>query len=68
MKKHCCDDMAYHENFKCEIHEKPFECPDKLVIYYEKDNEYGLIIHDGGSSSIEILFCPWCSKKLSEGK
>ncbi|MFD4932304.1 DUF6980 family protein [Peribacillus butanolivorans] len=68
MKKHCCDDMAYHANFKCEIHENPFECPDKLVIYYEKDNEYGLIIHDGGSSSIEILFCPWCSKKLSEGK
>ncbi|WP_430089062.1 DUF6980 family protein [Peribacillus butanolivorans] len=68
MKKHCCDDMAYHANFKCEIHENLFECPDKLVIYYERDNEYGLIIHDGGSSSIEILFCPWCSKKLSEGK
>ncbi|MFB7640365.1 DUF6980 family protein [Peribacillus butanolivorans] len=27
-------------------------------MYYDKDNEYGLIIHDGGSSSIEILYCP----------
>ncbi|WP_412762571.1 DUF6980 family protein [Priestia aryabhattai] len=26
--------------------------------------EYGLIIHDGGSSIIGISFCLWCGKKL----
>lgn len=64
MKKHCCEDMDYHANYKCEIHDEPFECPDQLVVFYEQDSKYGLIIHDGGSSSIEILFCPWCGKEL----
>ncbi|MDQ0273681.1 DUF6980 family protein [Cytobacillus purgationiresistens] len=64
MNKHCCNDMTYHANFKCDIHKDLFECPDKLIFFHERDNDYGLIIHDGGSSSIEILFCPWCGKKL----
>lgn len=64
MKKHCCEDMDYHANFKCDIHENSFDCPDKIIIFDEKDNDYGLIIHDGGSSSIGIDFCPWCSSKL----
>jgi len=29
-------------------------------------NEYGLIVHDGGSSSITIEFCPWCGTQLPE--
>lgn len=56
--------MAYHVNFKCDVHENPFECPDKIIIFDEKDNDYGLIIHDGGSSALEITFCPWCGSKL----
>lgn len=64
MKKHCCEDMTYHANFKCDIHENPFECPDKIIISDEKHNDYGLIIHDGGSSSIGIAFCPWCGSTL----
>ncbi|MGF9772950.1 hypothetical protein ABEX30_10920 [Priestia aryabhattai] len=64
MDKHCCEDMKYHANFNCDIHEDPFECPDKLILFNKRDNEYGLIIHDGGTSVIGILFCPWCGKKL----
>ncbi|MGG3197648.1 DUF6980 family protein [Priestia aryabhattai] len=64
MNKHCCEDMRYHANFNCDIHEDPFECPDKLILFDKRDNEYGLIIHDGGTSVIGILFCPWCGKKL----
>ena len=64
MQKHCCEDMDYHANFECDLHASPFECPDKIIIFDEKDKDYGLIIHDGGTSSIEINFCPWCSKKL----
>ena len=65
MKKHCCEDMDYHANFKCDIHENSFDCPDKLIIFDEKDNDYGLIIHDGGFSSIGIDFCPWCGKIIN---
>ena len=56
--------MEYHANFKCDIHENPFDCPDNIIVFSEKNRRYGLIIHDGGSSSIEINFCPWCGKKL----
>ena len=64
MKKHCCVDMAYHANFECDIHKNPFKCPDKIIIFDEKDNDYGLIIHDGGTSSIGISFCPWCGSEI----
>lgn len=64
MKTHCCEDMDYHVNFKCDMHSDPFEYPDKIIFFNDKDNDYGLIIHDGGSSSISIKFCPWCGSKL----
>ncbi len=40
MKKHGCEGMAYHANFECEIHENPFECLDKIIIFDEKNNDY----------------------------
>jgi len=64
LEKHCCEDMKYHANFECELHETAFDCPDKIIIYDEKDNDYGLIIHDGGTASISISFCPWCGMEL----
>ncbi|MBE5099767.1 hypothetical protein IGH99_11360 [Bacillus aryabhattai] len=64
MKKHCCDYMNYHANFTCDIHSDPFDCPDNLILFDKTNKEYGLIIHDGGSSIIGISFCPWCGKKL----
>lgn len=39
-----------------------------LIAYRAKFDEYGLIIHDGGSSSITINFCPWCGTRLPESK
>jgi hypothetical protein len=54
----------------CDLHPDRFECPDALVNYgrsereSESGNHYGLIIHDGGSSSISIAFCPWCGTRL----
>lgn len=44
MKKHCCEDMHYHATFKCDIHENPFDCPDTIILFDEKNNDYGLII------------------------
>ncbi|MGI8350302.1 DUF6980 family protein [Niallia circulans] len=35
------------------------------MLFNEKDHDYGLIIHDGGTSSIGIEFSPWCRSKLA---
>ncbi|WP_438362001.1 DUF6980 family protein [Niallia circulans] len=35
------------------------------MLFDEKDHDYGLIIHDGGTSSIGIEFCLWCGLKLA---
>lgn len=48
----------------CDQHPDRFDCPDCLVNYRPKFREYGLIIHDGGSSIIRIRFCPWCGSAL----
>ena len=53
------DDLAQ----TCDIHESRYDCPDALIQFVE--GRYGLIVHDGGSSFIEISFCPWCGSRLS---
>lgn len=60
--------MDEQVNHTCPIHTNPFECPDHLIYYLAKFDEYSLIIHDGGSSSVGIEYCPWCGTKLPESK
>lgn len=50
--------MTYWANYVCDQHPSPYECPDNLVVYDDAKSAYGLIVHDGGSSSISIQFCP----------
>jgi hypothetical protein len=52
----------------CTEHENRFECPDALVSYNEKFDEYGLIIHDGGAAVSPINYCPYCGEKLPESR
>lgn len=66
--KHCCSRMEYYLNFTCKTHLDAFECPDAILVYDEIFDEYGLIVHDGGRSTIEIDYCPWCGQKLPESK
>jgi hypothetical protein len=61
---HCCEAMRGQIEFTCKQHASPHQCPDALVSYWPKFNEYGLIVHDGGSSIMIISFCPWCGAKL----
>lgn len=68
MKKLCCEDMNRHTGRTCDEHENPFECPDYVISYSAVFDEYGLIIHDGGSSKYTISFCPFCGAKLPESK
>jgi hypothetical protein len=56
--------MAAQVNRTCPQHPDPDMCPDKLVAYTPRFNEYGLLIHDGGTSFIVIRYCPWCGKEL----
>lgn len=67
-KEHCCIIMSGQINYVCEKHDDPFDCPDYLIVYTSKFDEYGLIFHDGGSSFSEISFCPWCGSKLPDSK
>ena len=60
--------MNNNLTLNCEVHTDIFECPDVLINYIPKFDEYGLIIHDGGNSVIAISYCPWCSTKLPDSK
>jgi hypothetical protein len=66
MEQHCCKDMQREVERICEEHPDRFDCPDCLVQYSSKFREYGIIIHDGGSSFCGIRFCPWCGTRLPE--
>ena len=55
----CCADLAYHLATGQTCCDRGTGCPD-VVIIRTKDGGLGLPIHDGGSSWIEIAFCPWC--------
>lgn len=52
----------------CDLNTDQFDCPDALIHFTPKFREYGLIIHDGGTSTICISFCPFCGEKLPESK
>jgi len=64
MSKHCCSEIEYHltkaRNVENDV--------DVIVEYTEVFDEYGIPIHDGGSSKIHINFCPWCGTKFPESK
>ena len=64
-RTHCCESMKQHLA-TCDAHEAKASCGDQLVSYAPKFDEYGLLVHDGGSSVIAIAFCPWCGSKLPE--
>ena len=57
MKKHCCQSMEYYLSNE-----------DNIVDYWNKYDEYGIPVHDGGTSMIVIEYCPWCGKKLPPSK
>ncbi|MCO5998128.1 hypothetical protein NE234_32610 [Actinoallomurus sp. WRP9H-5] len=60
--------MRRRLTWDCPTHLDPYDCPDAVVVYVPKFREYGLIVHDGGRSSIVIDFCPWCGSRLPESR
>jgi len=55
--------MRAQLDHSCEQHPDPSDCPDALVGFGA--GEYGIYVHDGGSSWVRIEFCPWCGADLS---
>jgi len=62
-QQECCEMMSGQLAWSCPDHSDPFDCPDALIT--KSKHSYGIIIHDGGSSFIEIAHCPWCGTKLT---
>jgi len=56
--------METEVNRKCAEHSDPFDCPDHTVYYSTEFKEYGIIVHDGGSTYSVIRYCPWCGSNL----
>ncbi|MEU1782225.1 hypothetical protein ABZ545_22475 [Streptomyces abikoensis] len=68
MTNHCCEAMNSHVDVRCHEHDDVYACPDTLIGFSTKFLEYGLIIHDGGTASVIIEFCPWCGRRLPESQ
>jgi hypothetical protein len=66
--KPCCERMEAELARSCQQCPSREECPDVLIKYIPKFNEYGLIVHDGGTAMVRIDFCPWCGTKLPDSQ
>jgi hypothetical protein len=56
--------MERQVNSSCSEHPDRFSCPDALMYFSASRGEYGIIVHDGGTSWVAIAFCPWCGAFL----
>lgn len=61
---HCCQGMESAVTSACDMHADRFDCPDALLHHSEARGTYGLIVHDGGRSFVEIAYCPFCGAAL----
>jgi len=59
---YCCYRMAGDLEHQCSMHPDRSDCPDAFIA--ELNGGFGLMVHDGGSSAVEIAFCPWCGSAL----
>lgn len=63
-KKYCCIDMAYRLIEDKKSKKEDIINYDSVITHFKKGKFFGIPIHDGGSSFIQINFCPWCGSKL----
>lgn len=60
--KSCCEQMRTEATRICAMHPNRADCPDCIIV--KSGCEFGIAVHDGGSSWITISFCPWCGSSL----
>ncbi|MCG8351078.1 MAG: hypothetical protein MI924_25190 [Chloroflexales bacterium] len=63
-----CVHIADQITQTCDQHPDPHDCPDVLIVYAPRFDEYAIPIRDGGPSVVCIRFCPWCGVQLPESK
>lgn len=68
IQMHCCQTMRDQVKLSSECHSTDSLYSDALVAYTPRFDEYGLVIHDGGSSVLLIAFCPWCGANLPSSR
>ncbi len=64
MSAFCCETMRRQVEWTCAVHPDRWDCPDCIVTRSPRTGAFGLMIHDGGTASIRIHFCPWCGIRL----
>jgi hypothetical protein len=62
---YCCNALKDQIAFRCADHPDLAECPDSLIVELHDTGEFGIRVHDGGSSFVRIYNCPWCGADLS---
>jgi hypothetical protein len=68
-RTHCCEMMTFQVRRLGQCTKGctgAHDCPDCLVTC-ATDDSYGLLIHDGGASFVQIAYCPWCGTQLPGG-
>ena len=55
--QHCCEMMRHYI-----AHEA------RVIYYWSRFDEYLVPVHDGGTSGIQMKFCPWCGVRLPVSK
>jgi hypothetical protein len=50
--------MAEAVSSVCADHPDRFDCPDALIHYSPHSRSFGIIVHDGGSSSVRFTAWP----------
>jgi hypothetical protein len=63
----CCDEMRAQVERVCDVHPDRWACPDCLIVRSSRGT-FGLMIHDCGTASIRIHFCPWCGASLPDSR
>jgi hypothetical protein len=63
--EYCCVQMAQQLAISCPHHTSRHDCPDVLVVKSSGSiTGLGLSIKDGGASSMEFYYCPFCGTDL----
>lgn len=55
--------MNQHE-FCCERMRPAVASEDMPIVFEAKFREFGIRVFDGGTSYIELIYCPWSGDKL----
>ncbi len=58
-----CAILSHYLERECPTHNSPWECPDRLF-YRATDGEIGIILRDGGTGFVTMLYCPFCGSEL----